>query len=149
MAVDAPTLYDMGLNTQEKRIPPKDDVKYSVISFQDPSPFSNPEPMTTVDSRSRMRWTRLACNSVGVMNLHTYPLFLIFLASFQPRRSRALGFGASNSVLIIGRIQIEIRNMMISTKTMKTVKVQHLTVGHRFFIKAPKKVSSLALFSLF
>jgi hypothetical protein len=40
-------------------------------------------------------------SNVGVINLHTYPLFLIFLASFHPRISRAFGFGAKNSVLTI------------------------------------------------
>ena len=38
-------------------------------------------------------------------------------------------------------------NMMMSTKIMNTVKVQHLTVGHMFMIIASKNDSSLALFS--
>ena len=85
----------------EKRIPPKLDTKYNVLNFQDPNPFSSPDPIIAVDSKFKHRCTKLACKNVGVINLHTYPLFLIFLASFHPRISRAFGFGAKNSVLTI------------------------------------------------
>lgn len=105
--------------------------------------------MTTVDRRLRIKCTKLACRKVGVMNLHTCPLFLIFLASFQPSTSRDLGLGAKNSVFTILYTQSEIMNIMMSTNMMKTVNVQHLTVGQRLIIMAWKKVSSLALFSLF
>ena len=98
IAVDAPTLYESGLNTHENIIPPKDEVKYRVQSFQQPRPFSRPEPITTVESTFSVKWTKLACKKVGVMNLQTYPLFLILRASFQPSTSRALGLGARNSV---------------------------------------------------
>jgi len=39
--------------------------------------------------------------------------------------------------------------MMISTNMIRTVNVQHLTVGHKFKMRAPKNDSSLALFSRF
>ena len=55
MAVDAPTLYDIGLKTHEKIIPPNDETKYKVISFQEPNPFSSPEPITTVEIRVSTR----------------------------------------------------------------------------------------------
>jgi hypothetical protein len=85
----------------EKRIPPKLDTKYNELNFQLPSPFSRPEPIIDVESKFKHKWTKLACKKVGVRNLQTYPLFLIFLASFQPSMSKALGLGARNSVLTI------------------------------------------------
>jgi hypothetical protein len=72
-----------------------------VHNFQLPSPFSSPEPITIVESKLRQRCAKLACKKTGVMNLQTYPLFLILCASFHPRVSRALGFGARNSVFTI------------------------------------------------
>ena len=83
------------------------------------------------------------------MNLQIWPLFFIFLASFHPSTSRALGLGAKNSVFTILYTHSEMMNIMTSTKTMKTVNVQHLTVGQRLIMIASEKVSSLALFSLF
>ena len=55
MAVDAPTLYDRGLNTHENRMPPNEEVEYRAASFQVPSPFSRPDPITTVDMRLRVK----------------------------------------------------------------------------------------------
>lgn len=66
------------------------------------------------------------------MNLQTYPLFLIFLASFHPKLSRALGLGARNSVLTILYIQREIQYMMMSIMIIITVNVQQRSVGHKF-----------------
>jgi len=101
MAVEAPTLYDIGLKTQEKSTPPNEETKYSVPSFQQPRPFSSPDPMITVERILRVKCTKEACKNTGVTNLYTWFLFLIFLASFQPRVSKALGLGAKNSVLTI------------------------------------------------
>ena len=89
------------MKTHENRIPPKDEMKYRENSFHTPSPFSSPEPITMVEIRLSDRWTKLAWRKTGVMNLQTYPRFFIFLASFHPRVSSALGFGARNSVFTI------------------------------------------------
>jgi len=59
------------LNTQEKRIPPKAEKKYSVTNFQNPSPFSRPDPITIVDNKFKQRCIKLACRKTGVINLHT------------------------------------------------------------------------------
>lgn len=71
MAVDAPTLYESGLKTHENKMPPKEDTKYRVQSFQHPRPFSSPDPITTVDNKFRVKCTKLACKNVGVINLQT------------------------------------------------------------------------------
>lgn len=118
MAVEAPTLKAIGLNTHEKMIPPKDETKYSVASFHDPRPFSRPEPMTIVERRLRHKCTKLACKNVGVINLQTCPLFLIFLASFHPSASKARGLGAKNSVLTILYNQSDIVYIIMSIITM-------------------------------
>jgi len=132
IAVDAPTLYANGLNVQPKSIPPKEEIKYRRASFQLPRPFSSPDPITIVESRFKHRCVNDACKKTGVMNRHTYPLFLIFLASFHPSVSRAKGFGAKNSVLTIFLSHREMRYMMTSIIIISTVNVQHLSVGHRF-----------------
>mgnify|MGYP007132295656 CR=1 FL=1 len=115
--------------------------------FHPPIPFSRPEPMTKVERTFKVKWTKLACKKVGVMNLQTCPSFLIFFASFQPRVSRDLGSGARKSVFTILLSHIEIMNIVMSTRTMKTVKEHHLTVGQRLMTTASTKVSSLALLS--
>jgi hypothetical protein len=132
IAVDAPTLYASGLNVQPKSTPPNEEMKYRVASFQLPRPFSSPEPMTMVESKFRQRCVKEACRKTGVMNRHTCPLFLIFLASFHPSVSNAFGFGARNSVLTILLSHNEMRYMMISIMMISTVNVQHLIVGHKF-----------------
>ena len=98
MAVDAPTLNESGLNTHENRMPPKEDMKYKVVNFQKPNPFSSPDPMTMVEIKFKARCMKLACKNTGVMNRQTWFRFLIFRASFHPSVSSALGFGARNSV---------------------------------------------------
>jgi len=98
MAVEAPTLYARGLKTHENKIPPNPDIKYKVVSFQNPRPFSRPDPITIVDKRLRARCIKLAWRKTGVINLHTCPLLFILRASFQPSLSNALGLGAKNSV---------------------------------------------------
>ena len=69
MAVEAPTLYPIGLTTHEKRIPPKEETKYSKESFQQPNPFSSPDPMTRIEMVFKARCMKLACRKVGVTNL--------------------------------------------------------------------------------
>jgi hypothetical protein len=120
----------------ENNIPPKLDTKYNELNFQLPSPFSRPDPIITVETKFKHKCTKLACKNVGVINLQTYPLFFIFLASFHPNISKALGLGAKNSVLTILYIQREMKNMEISIITIRTVNVQHLNVGHKLIYKA-------------
>ena len=132
IAVDAPTLYANGFTVHEKSTPPKDEMKYSVASFQLPRPFSSPEPITIVDSKFKHKWVNDAWRKTGVIKRQTCPLFLIFLASFQPSVSSAFGFGARNSVFTILYSHNDIRYIITSIIMMSTVKVQHLSVGHRF-----------------
>ena len=80
------------------------------------------------------------------MNLQSWYLFLIFLASFHPSKSKDLGLGAKNSVLTILNSQRDVTNSIMFIKIMNMVKEQHLRVGHRLIFMASQKFSSLALF---
>jgi len=46
-------------------------MRYRVVSFQNPSPFSRPDPMTSVESKFKAKCMKEACKKTGVMNLHT------------------------------------------------------------------------------
>lgn len=127
-------------------MPPNEDIMYKEKSLAAPSPFSKPDPMIKVEMTLRDKCTKLACKKVGVMNLHSWYSFLIFLQSFQPRRSSDLGFGAKNSVLTILNRHKDTMKRIISSKTIQVVKEQNLSVGQRLILIASKRVSSLALF---
>jgi hypothetical protein len=58
--VEAPTLYAIGLKTHENNIPPKAEMKYKLVNFQNPNPFSSPDPITIVESRFNDRCIKLA-----------------------------------------------------------------------------------------
>jgi len=88
--------------------------------FSKPIPFSIPVPIYNWPIKLPRICSKWPCRTVGVMNLHTYQFYLIFLTSDHPHEI-PLASGAKNAELsrpYTEQVIMNITNSIIVTITM-------------------------------